>query len=100
MNWGEVKLLNAGGARKLATADSGKRRGWPQRSAAWSSLRAEHTSIEVDAPAAESTSTGNYVPSAYNVTPNVFPLVVNQQETGTIQNPFGRGPLDVQRRRQ
>ena len=45
--------------------------------------------IQVAAAPAQASSTGNYVLSAYNVTATVHTLTVNQQENGTINNPFG-----------
>ena len=77
-NWGQVDA-----------ARSERRRRWRRPAAAASgaiatisgfSLPASGTyTIQVQAPGADSSSTGNYVLSAYNVTPNVSSLTVNQQ---------------------
>ncbi len=57
---------------------------------AGSSLPASGTyTIQVQAAAGQSSSTGNYVLSAYDVTANVRALTVNQQEDGTIGNAYG-----------
>ena len=40
-------------------------------------------------PACRDSSTGNYVLSAYNVTPNTYSLSVNQTTTGTIRGAYG-----------
>ena len=44
--------------------------------------------LHVQAPAAQASSTGNYVITAYNATVNTAPLNLNQTTTGTIDTPF------------
>jgi RHS repeat-associated protein len=44
--------------------------------------------IHVQAPAAQSNSTGNYVITAYNATVQTTPLNLNETTTGTIDTPF------------
>ena len=45
-------------------------------------------SLAVKAPAGHVSSTGNYVITAYDVTPNIAPLTVNQVVTGTLTSPY------------
>jgi RHS repeat-associated protein len=44
--------------------------------------------IDVTAPASHVTSSGNYVLAAYNVTPNIQTLNVNQTTAGAVVNPY------------
>jgi RHS repeat-associated protein len=44
--------------------------------------------VAVRAPATQSASTGNYLVTLWDATPNVASLVVNQQEYGQITTPF------------
>ncbi len=50
--------------------------------------------IQVQAPSAESTSTGHYVLTVYNVTPTVSSLTVNQEYTGTVGTAYGVNQYD------
>ena len=61
-----------------------------RRSAASTCRPAAPTRSRSRHPAADSSSTGNYVLSVYNVTPNVSSLTVNQTYTGTI----GTAPME------
>ncbi len=86
LNWGQVSLRNAGG-NTLATASSASSGAFATIAGFTLPASGSYT-IQVAAPAAQSTSTGNYVLSAYDVTPSVTLLSVNQEYTGTISNPF------------
>ena len=87
LNWGQVALLDASG-NSLATASSASSGAIATISGF--SLPASGTyTIQVQAPPGRQSSTGNYVLSAYNVTPNVQPLTVNQPDTGTIRSAYG-----------
>ncbi len=87
LGWGQVELLDPNND-VLASATSSSNGAVATISGF--SLPANQTyTIQVQAPAAEVSSTGNYVLSAYNVTPNVYPLTVNQSSTGTIHSGYG-----------
>ena len=75
-------LLNASG-NSLATASSASSGAFATISGFALPASGTYT-IQVQAPSAESSSTGNYVLSVYNVTPSVSSLTVNQEYTGTI----------------
>jgi RHS repeat-associated protein len=86
LGWGSVMLLNSLGA-VLASGSS---------SASGSIVLLSNVSvpsdgtytIQIEASAGHSDSIGNYVVSAYDVTPSVNSLAVNQQYTSTINNQF------------
>ncbi len=86
LNWGQVSLRNAGG-NTLATASSASSGAFATIAGFTLPAGGSYT-IQVAAPAAQSTSTGNYVLLAFDVTPNVSLLSINQEFTGTISNPF------------
>ena len=87
LGWGQVELLDPNNV-VLASATSSSNGAVATISGF--SLPANQTyTIQVQAPAAEVSSTGNYVLSANNVTPNVYPLTVNQSSTGTIHSGYG-----------
>ncbi len=45
-------------------------------------------SIKINAASGHSSSTGNYVVAAFDVTPRIAPLVLSQTEVGSINTPF------------
>ena len=92
LNWGQAALLNAGG-NSLATTSSAS--SGAIASISGFALPASGTyTIQVQAPQAEGSSTGNYVLSVYNVTPTVSSLTVNQPYTGTIGGAYGVDQYD------
>ncbi len=92
LNWGQVALLNASG-NTLATASSAS--SGAVASISGFALPASGTyTIQVQAPQVESSSTGNYVLSAFDVTPSVSSLTVNQPNTGTIAGAYGVDQYD------
>ncbi len=87
LGWGEIELLDPNND-VLASATSSSS-GAIATISGFSLPANETYTIQVQAPAAHASSTGNYVLSAYNVTPNVYPLTVNQTSTGTIHSGYG-----------
>ena len=92
LNWGQVSLRNASGG-SLASASSTISGAFATISSFTLPASGSYT-IEVQAPGAESTSTGNYVLGVYNVTPTVNPLAVNQEYTGTVATAYGVNQYD------
>jgi RHS repeat-associated protein len=45
--------------------------------------------IEINAPSGHTSSTGNYVVGAYDVTPNIHSLTLNENQVGNIGTAFG-----------
>ena len=87
LGWGRVSLLDSHG-NILASANSATTGQIIILSSVL--LPADDTySVRVQAAPGHTDSTGNYVLSAYNVTPNVQPLVLGEEEIGAITNPFG-----------
>ncbi len=92
LDWGQVSLLNSSGS-SLASASSAT--SGAIASISGFTLPASGTyTIKVQAPSAESSSTGNYVLAVYNVTPNVSSLTVNQEYTGTVGTAYGVNQYD------
>jgi YD repeat-containing protein len=87
LGWGQVELLDPNND-VLATAKSATN-GAIAAISGFTLPTNETYTIQVQAPAAEISSTGNYVLSAYNVTPNVSALTVNQSSAGTIHSGYG-----------
>ena len=87
MNWGEVELLDPNND-VLASASSGSS-GAIAAISAFTLPASETYTLQVPAPASQSSSTGNYVLAAYNVTPNDYSLSVNQTTNGTIHGAYG-----------
>jgi RHS repeat-associated protein len=87
LNWGQVALLSSGGS-SLATASSASSGAIATISGLTLPANGTYT-IQVQAAQGQSSSSGNYVLSAYNVTANVQNLTLNQRENGTIRNPYG-----------
>jgi RHS repeat-associated protein len=87
LNWGEVELLDPHND-VLASASSSSSGAFAAISA-FALPASETYTLQVQAPSAESSSSGNYVLSAYNVTPNNYSLSVNQTTNGTIHSAFG-----------
>ncbi len=85
-------LLNASD-NSLATASSSSSGGIASISGFALPASSTYT-IQVEAPQAESSSTGNYALSVYNVTPSVNSLTVNQQYAGTIASAYGLNQYD------
>ncbi len=87
LDWGEVQLLDKN-QDVLASATSSSSGAIATISGF--SLPADGTyTIQVQAPQSQLSSTGNFVVSAYNVTPNQQSLTVNQVLNGDITNPYG-----------
>ncbi len=87
LNWGQAALLNAGGNSVASTSSTSS---GAVASISGFALPASGTyTIQVEAPQSQSSSTGNYVLSVYNVTPSVSSLTVNQSYTGTIGSAYG-----------
>ncbi len=87
LNWGQVSLGGSSG-NTLATASSASSGAIASISGFVLPANGTYT-IKVQASAGQPSSTGNYVLSAYDVTPNVKALTVDQQADGTIGNPYG-----------
>ncbi len=87
LNWGQVGLLNPSGA-VLTTASSASSGAVATISAFTLPTSGTYT-LQAQAAPGQTSSTGNYVLSAYNVTPNLRLLTLNQQEDGTIGNAYG-----------
>ncbi len=86
LNWAEVQLLDPSG-NVLATASSTTAGAVLTLSDV--ALTADGTyTIAVDAPSGHSSSTGNYVLAAYDVTSNAQSLNLNQTTTGSLANPY------------
>jgi RHS repeat-associated protein len=92
LNWGQVTLLDASG-NSLASATSASSGAIASISDFILPANGIYT-IEVQAPSAHVSSTGNYVLGVFNVTPNVAPLPINQQETGEIGGAYGVDQYD------
>ena len=92
LDWGQVSLLNSGGS-SLASDSSASSGAFATISSFILPTTGTYT-VQVQAPGAESTSTGNYVLAVYNVTPNVSSLTVNQEYTGTVGTAYGVNQYD------
>ena len=92
LDWGQVSLLNSGGS-SLASNSSASAGAFATISSFTLPSTGTYT-VQVKAPGAESTSTGNYVLAVYNVTPNVRSLTVNQEYTGTVGTAYGVNEYD------
>ncbi|MFI5460129.1 MAG: RHS repeat-associated core domain-containing protein [Isosphaerales bacterium] len=86
LNWGQVELLDPN--NDVLASASNTSSGAIATISGFSLPASETYTIQVQAPAGHTASTGNYVLSAYNVTPNVYPLTVNQSSTGTIRSGY------------
>ena len=87
-----MSLLNSSGG-SLASASSASSGAFATISSFILPASGTYT-IQVQAPGAESTSTGNYVLAVYNVTPTVSSLTVNQEYTGTVGTAYGVNQYD------
>ena len=92
LDWGQVSLLNSSGS-SLASGSSASSGAFATISSFVLPSSGTYT-VQVQAPSAESASTGNYVLSVYNVTPYVTTLSVNQEYTGTVGTAFGVNQYD------
>ena len=88
MNWGEVELLDPNND-VLASASSSSSGAIATISAFTLPGQRDLHDPGSGTGRRESSSTGNYVLSAYNVTPNNYSLSVNQTTTGTIHGAYG-----------
>jgi RHS repeat-associated protein len=86
LNYAQVTLLDPSG-NVLATANSTTT--GADVTLAGVRLPADGTyHIKVQAPSAQANSTGNYVLTAYDASPRVFPANLNQVETGALDTPY------------
>ena len=86
LGWVQVRLLDADG-NVLATADNSANGYGSVVTLNAVSLPADGTySIQIQAPAGHSSATGNYVVTAWDATPNEFPLNLDQTVTGEVAN--------------
>ena len=87
LNWAQISLLDPSN-HVVASATSSTAGGVISLSNV--TLPADGTyTITVKAASSQSASTGNYILSAYNVTPNIQSLDLNQSVAGKLATPFG-----------
>ena len=87
LQWVQVQLLDPSGQIVLATTSNTVAGALAKLADV--TLPADGTyTIAIKAPSSHVSSTGNYVVTAYDVTPSVDPLTINQVTTGTLNGPY------------
>ncbi len=87
LQWVQVQLLDPSGQTVLATTSNTVAGALADLADVTLPTDGTYT-IAINAPSSHVSSTGNYVVTAYDVTPSVDPLQINQVTTGTLNGPY------------
>ena len=87
LQWVQVQLLDPTGKTVLATTSNTVAGAIATLTGVTLPVDGTYT-IAINAPATHTSSTGNYVVTAYDVTPVIDSLTVNQVVTGTLSQPY------------
>ena len=87
LQWVQVQLVDPSGNTVLATTSNTVAGALAKLADVTLPTDGTYT-IAINAPSSHVSSTGHYVVTAYDVTPSVDPLQINQVTTGTLNGPY------------